>query len=215
MLCGQAIPITKAARGSDNQTVNPAPLTITANNKDVTYDAVMPALTWTGNFVNGDTAGSLSASPVCTSTANQDGSGRDTSPAGTFAINCAGAASSDYSITYKSGTLTVNLSPVVLTFTGPPTLTVGSGPIESLKLTSAAGAPISGRRVTITLGITPRTVQYCMATTNKEGVAKCNIGPAPRYQRYRYITMTFAGDPLGPRYDYAAGEAQVKVLMRR
>ena len=53
------------------------------------------------------------------------------------------------------------------------------------------------------------------AITNASGVAKCNIGKARSYQRYRYITMRFAGDRHGPRYDYAVGEARVKVLMKR
>jgi hypothetical protein len=102
----------------------------------------------------------------------------------------------------------------VLTFTGPPTLTVGASTIESLNMTTVMGAPISGRKVTIALGIKPRIIQHCTATTNASGVAACNIGKAPSYKRYRYITMTFAGDPPGARHDYAAGQARVKVLMK-
>ena len=69
--------------------------------------------------------------------------------------------------------------------------------------------------MTITIGIKPRIIQHCNAITNANGVAACNIGKAPSYKRYRYITMRFAGDRHGPRYDYAVGEARVKVLMKR
>jgi hypothetical protein len=141
----------------------------------------------------------------------------DTSPARQYAItSCAGLSDSGYTVVYdyQNSGYTVTLAPVLLTFTGPPTLIVGTSPVESLKLTTLLGEPIPSRRVTITLGIKPRIVQHCAATTNADGEAACNIGKVPSYQRYRYITMSFGGDPHGARHDYAAGEARIKVLMK-
>ena len=58
-------------------TVNPAGLTITANNQSKAYGAALPGLTvgYSG-FVNGDTAGSLTTPPAVTTT------GTASSPAG-------------------------------------------------------------------------------------------------------------------------------------
>src|SRR5262249_31781737 len=50
--------------------VDPAPLTITADNKQKNYGASLPALTVAySGFVNGDTAASLMTAPVLTTTA--------------------------------------------------------------------------------------------------------------------------------------------------
>ncbi|MFC6244961.1 MBG domain-containing protein [Flavobacterium psychroterrae] len=82
--------------------VTTAPLTITADNKTRPYGAANPALTasYTG-FVNGDTAMSLTTPPIIATIANI------ISPVGVYAITVNGAADSNYSITYVTGTLTV------------------------------------------------------------------------------------------------------------
>ncbi len=81
-----------------NLSVTPAALTITANDASKVYGAALPALTvaYTG-FVNGDTAAKLTTSPSLTTSATA------ASPVGAYAINAAGAASSDYTITYHAG----------------------------------------------------------------------------------------------------------------
>jgi hypothetical protein len=88
-------------------TVSKAPLTITANNQTVQQGQPMPAFTFTASgLVNGETSSVLNPQPVCSSTATSSG-GNDTSPPGTYAITCSGAADPNYSITYVRGTLTV------------------------------------------------------------------------------------------------------------
>ena len=83
-------------------TVNPAALTITADNKTKTPGAANPALTLTYNgFVNGDDATSLSTQPTLSTTATA------TSATGTYDITVSGAASANYNITYVAGTFTV------------------------------------------------------------------------------------------------------------
>jgi len=91
-------------------TVNPAALTITANNQSKNYGAANPTLTssYTG-FVNGDDATKLTTQPTMGTTATT------ASAVGTYPVTASGAASTNYAITYAAGALTVN--PVVLTIT--------------------------------------------------------------------------------------------------
>ncbi len=90
------------------ETVNPAPLTITADNKTMVQGGSLPTLTatYTG-LVNGDTAATFNVSPnlppaLSTVPAN--------SPAGSYAITISGAADGDYTITYANGMLTITNS---------------------------------------------------------------------------------------------------------
>jgi hypothetical protein len=84
-------------------TVNKAPLTVTADNKSMTYGASVPSLTiqYSG-FVLSENAGSLttvpSAGTVATSSSN----------AGAYAITVSGGVSSNYEFNYVNGTLTIN-----------------------------------------------------------------------------------------------------------
>jgi len=83
-------------------TVNPAALTITADNQTKWFGAAVPALTVTyAGFVNGDTPASLTTPPTETTTA------LPLSPSGTYPIVVAGATDPNYSITFVNGTLTV------------------------------------------------------------------------------------------------------------
>jgi hypothetical protein len=98
------------ASGSAGVTVNPAPLVIMADNQSKAYGAALPGLTVSySGFVNGDTAASLTVAPTVTTT------GLATSPAGSYPITASGAADANYTISYVTGTLTVN--PVALTIT--------------------------------------------------------------------------------------------------
>jgi hypothetical protein len=88
--------------------VDPALLTITADDKTKPYGAPVPELTvrYSG-FVNGDTPDGLDT-PVALSTA-----ATEASDVGTYAIVASSASSSDYAISYVDGVLTV--TPVPLT----------------------------------------------------------------------------------------------------
>ncbi len=82
--------------------ITPAPLTITANDVSTVYGAPLPALTASySGFVNNDTAASLTTPPSLTTPATA------TSPVGTYPISVSGASSSDYTITYVPGTITI------------------------------------------------------------------------------------------------------------
>jgi len=82
-------------------TVNKAALTITANDASKTYGDANPTLSVSySGFVNGDDASKLTTQPTITTTATAG------SAVGTYPITVSGAASSNYTFTYKAGTLT-------------------------------------------------------------------------------------------------------------
>ena len=83
--------------------VNPASLTIVADNKTMSFGGPVPALTTSYvGFVNGDTPASLTT-PVELAT-----SATSNSQAGAYPITVGGASSPDYTINYLNGTLTVD-----------------------------------------------------------------------------------------------------------
>jgi hypothetical protein len=89
-------------------TINPAALTIVANNQTMTYGGALPTFTasYTG-LVNGDTAASFSTPPSFSTTA------APRSHVGSYGISVGGAADPNYTINYLGGTLSV--TPAALT----------------------------------------------------------------------------------------------------
>jgi hypothetical protein len=90
--------------------VDPASLTITANNATMNYGETVPVLTvsYTG-FVNEDNSSSLTKEPATKTTATSS------SPPGTYPITVSGAKDANYSITYISGTMTVQNARLTVT----------------------------------------------------------------------------------------------------
>ncbi|RYU91634.1 T9SS type B sorting domain-containing protein [Mucilaginibacter terrigena] len=90
-------------------TVDPAALTIKADDQTKVYGAAMPALTvqYTG-FVNGDDESTLTTPPVVSS-AGDETSHVAGSP---YAITASGAANANYAISYTAGALTVTTAPL-------------------------------------------------------------------------------------------------------
>ncbi len=87
-------------------TINPAPLTITADDKTKILHAPNPAFTATySGFVLGEGPGVLTGTLSCTSTAVT------TSPVGSYPITCSGQTSTNYAITYVAGTLHIIYAP--------------------------------------------------------------------------------------------------------
>jgi len=95
---------------SGSLTIDPAALTITANDTNKIYGAELPGFTasYTG-LVNGDSAASLTT-PVTLAT-----SASASSPAGSYTITASGAAYTNYTITQVSGTLTVGTAILTIT----------------------------------------------------------------------------------------------------
>ena len=90
--------------------VNAADLTITASSPSATYGSAVPGVTATySGFVNGDSASSLTRAASCSTTATSG------SPAGSYATSCSGAVDPNYSISYQSGSATVEPAALVIT----------------------------------------------------------------------------------------------------
>ncbi|MFZ5736112.1 MAG: MBG domain-containing protein, partial [Pseudomonadota bacterium] len=95
-------------------TVNPAPLTITANDASKTYGAVsgMAGYSVTGSLYNGDKLTSVTLSSA---------GAYGTAGVGSYSISASGAAGTgiyNYAIIYLPGTLTVNPAPLTITANG-------------------------------------------------------------------------------------------------
>jgi hypothetical protein len=91
---------------TNGQMVNPATLTITADDQSMVHGSTLPALTatYTG-LVNGDTSDTFTTSPnVAPALAT---AATSSSPAGIYAITPSGAVDANYTIRYASGTLHV------------------------------------------------------------------------------------------------------------
>jgi hypothetical protein len=83
-------------------TINPAPLTVTADNKSKLLNAPNPPLTATyDGFVLGQGPSVLSGAVSCTTPPLTN------SPVGSYPITCSGQSSSNYAIIYLPGTLTI------------------------------------------------------------------------------------------------------------
>jgi hypothetical protein len=91
--------------------VGKASLTITASSPTTTYGTVAAITPGYSGFVNGDTPSSLTTSPTCSTTQ------ATSSPVASsfYASSCAGAADTNYTISYVSGSVTVTTAPLTIT----------------------------------------------------------------------------------------------------
>ena len=129
-------------------TVNPAALTITANNASKTYGqtATLPGTAFTASgLVNGDTVGSVTE----TSTGSAATAAVGTYPIVPSAATFLAGLGSNYTITYANGTLTVNPAALTITANGgdQPYGQTASFPVpSSSRSTSGTWAPQSATR---------------------------------------------------------------------
>jgi hypothetical protein len=99
-----------SSSGNVSQTVNRAPLTITADSKAKVYGQSNPILTASiSGFVAGDFGASFSGTLMLTTPATA------ASGVGAYAITASGLNSTNYAITYVSGTLTVTRADLTVT----------------------------------------------------------------------------------------------------
>ncbi len=111
-------------------TVTPVALTITADDKTMVYGTSLPTYTATyGTFVNGEGAGNL------TGTLSVACPALPASGPGAYTITPSGQSSTDYTITYKTGTLTITPAPLSA---------------AGVNISATAGAPFAGTVATFT-----------------------------------------------------------------
>jgi hypothetical protein len=94
--------------------VLPAPLTITANDINKVYGAILPSLSASySGWVNGDTLTSLTTMPNLATTATSS------SPFGTYPITASGAVAPNYAIIYVNCLLTIGQSASAVNWSNP------------------------------------------------------------------------------------------------
>jgi len=175
-------------------TVNPAALTITANNTNKFYGAALPIFTasYTG-FVNGDAPASLTTPVTLSTTATA------ASPVGHYSVTASGALDANYTITEVNGTLTVLMAAPVLTWTNPASIIYGTA-LGTNELNAAAnttgtfayhptnGAVLYTGSNTLSVVFTPTdTVDYTSATDTVSLV----VLPAPLTVTAVSVTRTY------------------------
>lgn len=100
-------------------TINKAALSVKADDKSKAFGAQLPTLTVTyAGFVNGETAAVLSGALNVSTTATAS------SPAGTYPITAGGLSSTNYNVSFASGTLTVTA------VSSQPVLTASNNPSQ-------------------------------------------------------------------------------------
>jgi filamentous hemagglutinin family protein len=140
-------------------TVNPAPVTITADDMSKTYGAANPGFTASyAGLVNGEN--STVVTGLRLGTAATAGS-----PVGGYAITPAGASAANYTITYAAGTLTVNPAPLTITAN------------DASRLYGAAQPSFSASYSGLVNGDNPSVVTGLQLTTNATGGS--NVGAYP------------------------------------
>jgi MBG domain (YGX type) len=146
--------------GSQNisLTIDPAVLTVTANNATGTYGSALPVLGVSYNgFVNGDDATSLTTAPTAATTATAS------SPAGSYTITPGGGVSSNYTFNYVNGTLTINPVPLTITANDASMVYGGTVPVLSASYTGF----VNGDHATSLT--TPPTLTTTAASTSPAG----------------------------------------------
>jgi hypothetical protein len=209
--------------GDSSYTVNPATLTFTAHDKSTTYGGAMPtAFNYSASgFVNGDRLKFMPALPTCSPAASSSG-GNDTSPPGTYAIDCSGAVNSNYTFDYVPGALTVFKAHLTitsdskdLTFGGsmPPLTYTPSGFVNGESASALASQPncvssVKSSGGFVTSGVSPYTVTCKGASdpdyaiTNVAGTLTVN--PATLTVTANNKSATFGG-PMPTSFTYSIG----------
>jgi hypothetical protein len=121
-------------------TVNPKPVTVTADDKSKTYGSGDPSFTFdVAGLESGDTLAGVSC----------DISG-DHANAGTYPISCSGNTNGNYAATYVAGTLTVSPKPVTGSFTADDK--VYDGTADAAILTRSLEGKVGNDDVSLTGG---------------------------------------------------------------
>ena len=147
-----------------------ATLTVTASSESMTYGNAPPVVApnYSG-FVNGDSEGSLTSLPVCSTAATA------ASNVGVYGTSCAGGADPNYTFNYATGTMTVLpatpaisfslASPVIVNATAGLNATASNGAAVSYSI-SGGTANINGGTLTFSNAGQVTVVASVAASTN-------------------------------------------------
>lgn len=179
----------------------PPPLKISANDTRYTYGTTPPTLDASYSVNTTSLAGTL----TCRAYAKSDtGYGTplalsETTPAGSYTVHCSGLSSSNYTLSWADGTLTVDPARVTVTASSPPDQTSGhtSAPTVTCSATGFIGSD--------GFLADPTAAVYDASGTNTVTIGS-DSGPGD------YITTCHGGDP-GSNYtidSYVPGTFTIK-----
>ena len=167
----RAMRSTPALPQTISQTVTPAPLTITADDKSKVYGAADPALTYTvTGLVNGDASSVISGVTLSTTTGAA-------ATAGTHAITATGGTAANYAITDVNGTLTVSKAPLTVTADNKSKVYGAADPILTY---TPSGTLYYGDAYSVISGVTLSTTTGAAATAGTHPITATG-GTAANY----------------------------------
>ncbi|GFO54908.1 hypothetical protein GMSM_19150 [Geomonas sp. Red276] len=185
--------ITASQAGSDNYsqaadvaqtfTVDPAVLTVTADNKQRPFGMENPSFSASySGFFNGDTTTVLSGEPAFSTTADVN------SPVGSYPITPAQGTltAANYTFSFVTGTLSVGLASQSITFNPIDAKTYGAGSFDLSYTPGASGQPVtfesSDSAVATVSGTTVTIVGAGTATITASQAGNENYGSATAQQ---------------------------------
>jgi azurin len=176
-------------------TGTPAPLAITASSGSMTYGGTPPTITpgYSG-FVNGDTAGSLTTPPTCSTTVTSQ------SPVGSYSTNCSGAVDSNYTISYVPGNVTVGKASLTITASNG-TMTYGGTP----PAVTPSYSPFAGSDTVASLTTAPTCSTTATSSTpagTDTGANTCSGAVDPNYS-FTYVTGNVTVSKATPTITWA------------
>ena len=160
-------------------TITPAPLTITADNKGITYGDALPAYTVTygennkstNYFVGGETTDVLGGTLTYACDYTEQYQDRGT---GSFTITPSGLTSSNYTITFVPGTLTVAQKNVTLTW-GTTEFVCNDVDAQSPYPSFGDGEIVNGDNVIVSIAVTQGTTPVAEPVSVGEYTATASL----------------------------------------
>ena len=206
-----------------------ASLTIAAANTNKLYGAAVPPLrAGFSGFVNGDTTNQLGSQPVPATAATTS------SPVGAYSITSSGASSSNYTINYVGGTLTVAPAPLTISAVstnklygaatpslrasfsgfanGDTTNNLTSQPV--LATIATAASPVGAYPITVSGAASPNyTISYIGGTLTvaKAGTAGLVSSSQNPSQPGQAVSFAFAVSPVAPGAGIPTGTVQFQI----
>lgn len=187
-------------------------LTVTANDATIVYGQPLPdfSASYFG-FVNGDTAASLDGTLSFTTSATH------TSDAGTYPVMPGGIASTDYSITFTAGALTIARASQAISFAPLGNRSFGDAPFTVVATGGASGNDVTfvatGICGVVADLVTITNVGECTVTASQESSANY-LAAADVSRSFIVVDTTppsFSGMPADQSHE-AAGAAGAAVI---
>jgi len=185
--------------GGTSQTVNKAPLTITASSGTKVFGTTLAVTPSYSGFVLSESAAVLTTLPTCSSNGSAANAPVSGSP---YTTTCSGAAADNYKFYYVNGTITVTAAPTTLTL-GAPASTQYSDKIKLSASVSPATLEGSDQAGTVEFFIDGTSVGT--ATLVNGAATKSNIANAYKAGSYNVTAIftssnpNFGNDSDGPK----------------